>query len=315
MYFRAKRFTAAFGVAAAILSSAYYFAVTPHRSFASSDSAQGLLDRADVLSWGGRWAEAGPFYERAAKAFNAQDEPSKVLYAKVSEIPADESISGPAYILLLTNDLRQPEAQNPETRLRILTILGMIEINYNAALALPTWKEVEDLAVQRGHVMLATRAEGQQGIAAYILGDKATAKRLTIKAWTLAKLEQDRAATVYYAGAYGEGLVDMEQYKEALTPLNEAIRLAEKTPSVAYPTLAVGAKIEALAGLHQYDQGLQLANASLERLQGTLFDGEKTQVLLDRALIERGQGNLRAAATDCEEGISISRRIANFRGC
>ncbi len=314
MRFRAKRFAATCVIAAVVVSAAYFLAIMPHRSFAAPESAQGLLDKAETLSWGNRWPDAKPFYERAALLFSKQNERSKAVYATVSEIPADETVSAATYILSLTTDLQKPEAQEPKTRLRILTILGMVETNYNAALALPTWKEVQHLALEQGHLMLASRAQGEQGIAAYILGDKALAKNLTIKAWMLAKAEHDPAATVRYASLYGAGLVDMGQYKQAFTPLNDALRLAQETPSVAYPTIAVAAKIEALVGLHQYDQGLQLANASIQRLQGTLYDGERTQFYLDRALVEKGQGNLTAAAADCEDAIAISRRIGNSRG-
>ena len=40
------------------LGGAYFYGITPPHSFAPPESAQGLLDRADVLSWGNRWAEA-----------------------------------------------------------------------------------------------------------------------------------------------------------------------------------------------------------------------------------------------------------------
>jgi hypothetical protein len=32
-----------------------------------------------------------------------------------------------------------PEAQAPETRLRVLTILGMLEVNYDSGMARQTW--------------------------------------------------------------------------------------------------------------------------------------------------------------------------------
>ncbi len=296
------------------LGGAYFYGITPPHSFAPPESAQGLLDRADLLSWGNRWAEAKPLYEQAATKFTQQGETSKALYAAVSEIPVDETVSASTYIFRLTNDLKTPEAQDPETRLRILTVLGLVETNYNAALALPTWQKVQRLALERGHLMLASRSQGEQGIATYILGDKATGAKLTIRAWTLAKAEHDTAATVRYASLYGAGQVDMQEYKKALKPLDEALRLAQETPSVAYPTIAVDAKIEALGGLHRYDEALQLSNVALQRLQGTLFDGEKTEVYLDRAEIERGQGNLTAAAADCERSLAISHRITYYRG-
>jgi CHAT domain-containing protein len=303
-----------FGIAIALLGGAYFYAVTPHHSTAPPDSADGLLDKADTLSWGNRWAEAQPIYAKASQLFRFQNRPSKALYSAVSEIPADESVSAPATILKLTQDLAKPEAQDRETKLRILTISGMLQTNYDAAEARATWQEVGSLAQQLHHYELATRAEGEQGIAAFLLGDTETAKKQVLRAWGLSKVERDPAATVRYASVFGAGLVQIHRYKEALTFLNQAIKLAAEQPGVAYPTIAVYAKIDALAGLHQYDEALQLANKSLERLQGTLFEGRRSQVYISRGSIEQVQGQLRPAVEDYDQAVSISRRIGNYRG-
>jgi hypothetical protein len=158
-----KRIAAAIGIAFALLGGAYFYAVTPHHSSAPPESAEGLLDRADTLAWGNRWPDAQPLYAKAQHLFAAQKQPSKALYAEVSQVPPDESGSLPSKILQLTQDLGRPEAQEAETRLRILTIRGMLEVNYDAAQARATWQEVGSLAQQLHHYELATRAEGEQG--------------------------------------------------------------------------------------------------------------------------------------------------------
>jgi CHAT domain-containing protein/tetratricopeptide (TPR) repeat protein len=302
------------GLAIALVGGAYFYAVTPHHSSAPPDSADGLLDKADTLSWGNRWAEAQPIYAKAAQLFRLQNRPSKALYAAVSEIPADESVSAPATILRLTQDLAKPEAQDPETKLRILTIRGMLQVNYDAAEARATWQEVFSLAIKLHHYELATRAEGEQGIAAFILGDTDTAKKQVVRAWGLSKVERDPAATVRYASVFGAGLVQLHRYKEALTPLDQAIKIATSTKGLAYPTIAVYAKIEALAGLHQYEPALALANLSLARLQGTTYEAHKSQVYISRGSISRESSNWTAAISDYEQAINISKKIDNYRG-
>ena len=296
------------------LGGAYWYAISPHHSFASPESAAGLLDKADTLSWANRWAEARPIYAKAADLFVTLHQPAKALYATVSEIPADESTSAATNILRLTQALKTPEGQNPITKLRILTIRGMLETNYDAGEALATWREVERLALSERAFMLATRAGGEQGIAAFILGDTQTAKTQVVKAWGLSQVEHDSAATVRYASIYGAGLVQVHRYKEALNPLDKAIALANSNPHIAYPTIAVYAKIDALAGLHEYDQALQLANTSLERLKGTPYEGHKSQVYISRGAIEREQGNVAAAVDDYQQALAISQRIENYRG-
>jgi CHAT domain-containing protein len=305
---------ASLGITLALTSGAYYYAITPHHSSDPAKSADGLLDRADTLSWGNRWTEAEPLYAQAATLFARQHRPAKALYAKVSEIPADESKSLPGSILQLTQDLTKPESQDAETRLRILMIRGMLETNYDASEALADWQEVGSLALQLRQYRLATRAKGEQGIASFLLGDTATAKKQVVEAWTLSKVEHDPAATVRYASMFGTGLVQLHRYKEALTFLNQAINLASEQPRVAYPTIAVYSKIDALAGLQQYGEAMQLANQSLARLQGTLFDGHRAQVYISRASLEREQGEVQRAIQDYTEALMICRRIQDYRG-
>ena len=94
----------------------------------------------------------------------------------------------PSQIATLRHDLTLPGAHDPETRLHILTILGMLEVNYDSGLARDTWAQVETLAMRQHHFLLASRAIGEQGIAAFLLGDIATAKKDVVKAWTVAKV-------------------------------------------------------------------------------------------------------------------------------
>jgi CHAT domain-containing protein/tetratricopeptide (TPR) repeat protein len=278
------------------------------------ESAEGLLDRADTLAWGNRWADALPLYQKAQHLYTTQHEPSKALYAEVSQFPPNESVSIPATLWTLTQDLARPEAADPETRLRILTIRGMLETNYDASKARSTWQDVAALAIKLHHYELATRATGEQGIAAFILGDTETAKRQVIRAWGLSKVENDPAATVRYASVFGAGLVQIHRYKEALSPLNQAIKIAQTNPEIAYPTIAIYAKIDALTGLHQYEEAIALANASLARLQGTPYDAHKSQVYLSRGTINRERGDWNAAIADFQQSIEFSSKISNYRG-
>jgi hypothetical protein len=118
-----------------------------------------LLKRADSLSWNNNWIRAEPLYHRAELLYAQQHRPSRSLYAHVSQIPPNaESSSLTATIFGLTEDLARPEAADPETRLRILTIRGMLEVNYDAASARSTWTQVAELARHLNHFELASQA-------------------------------------------------------------------------------------------------------------------------------------------------------------
>ena len=250
-------------------------------------SPEGLVEQADALSWKNQWIAAKPLYEKARVGFLKEGKPSEALYAEVSQIPVDvERTNVPEQLILLIGDLQSPAAAAPRTKLRVLEILGMIETNYDAGLAEKTWAEVGTLAARQHHYMLASRASGEEGIAAYLLGDTATAKRKVLAAWEIAKHLGDPGAHIRYASLYGAGQVDLHQYKASLAALDEAINTANST-GAAYPTIAVNAKIEALSGLGRYPEAFSLlAQAEkrerqyrlmphiveLGRLRGTIYE-------------------------------------------
>ena len=118
-------------------------------------SPEALLKKADDMAWLNNWIAAEPLYRQTELTFVQQHKAAKALYAHVSQIPATSGTSDiPTLIWTLTQYLTKPEAQDPETRLRILMIRGMVETNYDAAIARTTWVMVEDLAKLRipGHV-------------------------------------------------------------------------------------------------------------------------------------------------------------------
>jgi CHAT domain-containing protein len=278
-------------------------------------SPEAILARADEMSWLNSWIAAEPLYRQAELQFAQRHEPSKALYAHVSEIPAhsESSTSVPAQIAQLTHDLALPEAQEPETRLRVLTILGMLEVNYDAGMARKTWADVEVLALRQHQLLLASRAMGEQGIAAFLLGDIATAKKNVVKAWMVAKAA-DPGAHIRYASMYGAGLVEMHKYKEALGPLNEAIKVAGKTRGAAYPTIAIAAKVEALSGLGENREALALAGEEMQRVSGYHLAGHLYELYQTRAGVYERMGQWDQAVSDYGQAVQYAKQLSYWRG-
>jgi CHAT domain-containing protein len=281
----------------------------------NSGSPEALLERADKMSWLNGWIEAEPLYRQAELQFTQRHQLSKALYARVSQVPAnsESSSSLPSQIALLTSDLALPEARDPETRLQILTILGMLEVNYDSGMARITWGQVEVLALQRQHLLLASRAIGEQGVAAYLLGDIATAKKDVIKAWTVAKVA-DPAARVRYASLYGAGLVEIHKYNEALGPLDEAIRVAKKTPDAAYPTIAIMTKVEALSGLGRNQEALTLAAEAMQRVGNDHLAGHLYEMYQTRVGVYERMGQWDQAIADYVQSVRYAKQLTYWRG-
>ncbi|HEV2395992.1 MAG TPA: CHAT domain-containing tetratricopeptide repeat protein [Candidatus Sulfotelmatobacter sp.] len=281
----------------------------------NSHGPKALLKRADDLSWLNSWIAAEPLYRKAELEFTQRRQLSKALYARVSEMPAhsESSTTIPSQIALLRHDLDLPEAQDPETRLRILTILGMLEANYDAAMARQTWAQVESLAIQQHHYLLASRAIGEQGFAAFLLGDIGTAKKDVVRAWTVAKVA-DPSARIRFASMYGAGLVEFHKYKEALGPLNEAIKVAARTRGAAYPTIAIDAKIAALSGLGQNKEALALTAEEMQKVSAYHLAGHLYQIYQTRAGIYERMGQWDQAVSDLVQSAQYARQLSYWRG-
>jgi tetratricopeptide (TPR) repeat protein len=82
---------------------------------------------------------------------------------------------------------------------------------------------------------------------------------------------------------YGTGLVELHKYKEALGPLDEAIKVAGKTRGAAYPTIAITAKIEALSGLGDNKAALALAAEDMRRVSAYHLAGHLYEIYQTRA--------------------------------
>jgi tetratricopeptide (TPR) repeat protein len=221
-----------------------------------------LLRRADGLANNGEWLAAAPVYKQAEVLFHRQGNPARELYAKVSQAPAEIESSPRSlsdWLAVLNQDLMLPGAADPDTRLRILEIKGQIETNYDAALAHETWLGIRRLAIQQHEFELANRAYGEDAIALYMLGDMAGARKQVVRAYAAAKyVFRDRAGQVRFASLIGTGMAENGKYQDALRYLDEAISLAKKNSSAAYPSVAINAKIEALRGLKRFPEALAL---------------------------------------------------------
>ena len=197
----------------------------------SPDPLSRLLEQADEKAWLNNWIDAAPLYREAEALCIQRNDQSCALYSHVSQIPANsETASIASQIAQLSADLTLPAARDYRTRLRILGVRGMLEVNYDAAMTSATYSEIETMALRRGHFLIAARARGEQGIADFLTGNIATAKKKVVYAWTVSKLFHDRAAQIRYASMYAEGLAQIGRYQEAQRAVEEAIRTAHDTP-------------------------------------------------------------------------------------
>jgi tetratricopeptide (TPR) repeat protein len=80
-------------------------------------------------------------------------------------------------------------------------------------------------------------------------------------------------------------LVELQKYSEALGPLDEAIKVSKDKPDVAYPTIAINAKIEALSGLGRNQEALALASEAMQRASNYHLAGHLYELYQTRASV------------------------------
>jgi tetratricopeptide (TPR) repeat protein len=104
---------------------------------------------------------------------------------------------------------------------------------------------------------------------------------------------------------YGAGLVELHKYSEALGPLNEAIKVANKTHGAAYPTIAITAKIEALSGLGRNQEALSLASEEMQRVSSYHLAGHLYELYQTRAGVYERMGQWDQAVSDYGQAVSF----------
>jgi len=135
-----------------------------------------------------------------------------------------------------------------------------------------------------------------------------------MKAYLVAKYVGDPAARVRYASVYGAGLVALKKYDRALKPLDEAIRVANTTKGVAYPSIATASKIEALGGLGRYREALALTNDAMARVTAHHLSMHISELLRIRGGVYERTGQAKHAIDDYQAAIDIGKRVSDWRG-
>ena len=276
-------------------------------------SPTATLAEADQMAFNNNWISAAPLYQRAEEASLREGHAGAALYAQASQIPA---IMGsrplPALIAGANQLLNKPAANDPYVRLRILTVKGMLELEYDAGLAKQTWAQVEDLANRGRDYRLASRASGEQGILAFLLGNVDEASRRVKRAYLTAKILRDRPAEVRYASLIGRGIVEFGRYQESLNYLDSAISIAESHPEIAKPMIAYESKAEAFIGLKRYGEALKLIDHFIALSRPRNLRENLAEGLAVRAQVLEARGDTQGAIQSYLEAINNAQAVSHW---
>jgi tetratricopeptide (TPR) repeat protein len=196
----------------------------------------------------------------------------------------------------------------------LLSVRGMLEVNYDAAMTSATYSAIETMALQRGHFLVAARARGEQGIADFLTGNIATAKKKVVYAWTVSKLFHDRAAQIRYASMYAEGLAQIGRFQEAQRAVEEAIRTAHDTPNAPYPSMAEGTKVEILTQTGKYAEAFKTLDESEAWALSHHLEGHPCAAEINRGDLWNRMGKSDLAIVGYRRALKYADHLSFWRG-
>jgi hypothetical protein len=124
------------------------------------------------------WYDAHPYYVEAERMFLAQGDERNTLFARASRLRGEMQILPfPDLIDAIQGILATNIAEaDPALRLRCLIVRGDVHLEIDAPAAKDDWEVVLAVAKQIGDRKWESRAIGELGMVAFLLGDMGTAR-------------------------------------------------------------------------------------------------------------------------------------------
>ena len=274
----------------------------------NSTNAEALLREADYLAYLGNWQKARPYFARAADLFAERGDRRNELYCKISCVEADvEHGSYTAASHYLAEQLQNPVVQTyPRLKLRCLTIKGIVDLNTNTSAAEADWAEALRLAEELHDPIWEERATGWLGIVDFVNGKSTQATRRVLKAIAEARWRGDIDGAATFLTYLANGLVTINRPSQALTCLNQALKVEQSNPDAPVPYRTVIAKIDALEGLREYGQARALVAQTLAEARRSQTLGAQAELLRETGQLDRAIGDIPGAEAAYEQAAAVS---------
>lgn len=274
----------------------------------SSTDVDALLREADYLAYVGNWQKARPYFARATDLFATRGDVRNELYCRISCVEADvEHGSYTAASHYLGQQLRNPVVQtDPRLKLRCLTIKGIVDLNTNTSAAEADWTEALRLAEELHDPIWAERATGWLGIVDFVNGKNAQATRRVLKAIAEARWRGDIDGEATFLTYLADGLVAINRPSQALTCLNQALKVEQSNPDAPVPYRTVIAKIDALEALREYGQARALVAQTLAEARRSQTLGAQAELLRETGQLDRVTGDIPGAEAAYEQAAAVS---------
>lgn len=274
---------------------------------ASADPRQ-AMEKAEHLVDIYNWYDAHPYYMEAERMFLAQGDERNALFARASRLRGEMQILPfPDLIDAIDKILSTDIAKNdPALRLRCLIIRGDVNLEIDAPAAKDDWEVVLATAKQIGDRKWESRAIGELGMIAFLLGDASTARLQVGQALMTAMTSGDVGAQIRYYAAIATGLQLSQEYEQAIRYFDLALNTAAKHPESGFQYISYWGKAKSLLALRRYQEAEQLIRESLRHAEADDRRVKRVQMLLAASDLARTLGRPDEALAYLREALPIA---------
>lgn len=267
------------------------------------------LQEADRLAWLTDWYSAAPIYERAERSAIGAGDKRNALYARFGRLRGEMQTSALADLSeILARDLETPILKGDERlRLRLLTVKGDIDLEFDIDAAYNDWSEVQQLAQKLGEPGWENRARGELGMISFLKGNTGEAGRLVEGALNTAAKSGDVGGQLRYMGAIANGLLSAGFPQPALSYCEKALAFAREHPQTGFPFVVYSTKVLTHLRLNDPDAAEKFARTAIAEARTGDRRIKQIELLLMLAKIAQRRGDETKSLTYQEQAIELAR--------
>lgn len=275
----------------------------------AADPAQ-LLAQAEPLADLYNWYNAQPLYAEAEAAFRRAGDQRNALFAQVSRLRGEMQVRSLSELVENIDSILATDVAKSDNRLqlRCLVVRGDVDLEIDAPAAKDDWEAALALAAEMDDRKWQSRAKGELGMIAFMLGDEGTALSQVSQALMTASTSGDIGAEIRYYAAIATGLKLSGRYAQALPYFDRALDAASKHPETGFQYISIWGKAKALLGVGRVDEAERLVEEGLVQARADDRRVKEVQMLIAASDIARRRGLGDKAIQYLKEALPIAER-------